>query len=266
MATDRADQVIGDVLQRLRQAIVENDVTYDEYRILTQWLIDVGRAGEWPLFLDVFIESGVEQHVYRDRRGSQGTILGPYHLPDSPVLDVPYELPRRPDEPGDRLVFSGRVLDSEGQPLAGAMLDIWQADAQGLYSGFAPEVPEGNLRGRVIADDQGRYQVRTIVPAPYTIPHDGPTGRMIAAAGWHPWRPAHIHLIVSADGREALTTQLYPNFSDYLDSDVAGAVKDALIVHPERRERDPDLGADGAHLYFENDFTLAAARTPSAVG
>jgi catechol 1,2-dioxygenase len=264
--TNRADQVIGDVLGRLRRAIVDNDVTYDEYKILTRWLIDVGRAGEWPLFLDVFIESAVEQHVYRDRRGSRGTILGPYHLPDSPVLDFPYELPRRPDEPGDRLVFSGRVLDPDGEPLPGAMLDIWQADARGLYSGFAPEVPDGNLRGKVIADDEGRYQVRTIVPAPYTIPHDGPTGRMIAAAGWHPWRPAHIHLIVSADGHEALTTQLYPDFSDYLDSDVASAVKDALIVHPQPRERDPDLGTDTAHLYFEYDFTLAPARSPSVVG
>ena len=264
--TARADQVIGDVLGRLRQAIVDNDMTYEEYRILTRWLIDVGKAGEWPLFLDVFIESAVEQHVYRERRGSHGTILGPYHLLDSPVLEFPYELPRRPDERGERLVFEGRVLDSDGEPLSGATLDIWQADADGLYSGFAPDVPEGNLRGKVVTGDDGRYQVRTIVPAPYTIPHDGPTGRLIAAAGWHPWRPAHIHLVISADGHEALTTQLYPDFTDYLDSDVASAVKDELIFHPVRRERDPDLGADVPHLHFQYDFTLAPARAASAVG
>jgi catechol 1,2-dioxygenase len=262
---NRADQVIGDMLTRIREAIVDNDITYDEYQAAKQWLIDVGEAGEWPLFLDVFIESVVEQQVYRDRDGSHGTILGPFHLPDAPVLDAPFELPRRPDERGDRLVVTGRVVDRDGEPLAGAEVDVWQADAEGLYSGFAPGVPEGNLRGRVITDDEGRYQFRTIVPAPYTIPHDGPTGQLIAAAGWHPWRPAHLHAIVSAENHEALTTQLYIDSSDYLDDDVAGAVKDSLIVHPEPRDHDPDTGEDAPHLHFEYDFTLAPARTPSAV-
>jgi catechol 1,2-dioxygenase len=254
---NRADQVIGDVLKRIHEAIVENDVTYDEYQAVKQWLIDVGEAGEWPLFLDVFVESGVEQQVYRDRDGSQGTILGPYHLPDAPVLDAPYELPMRPDEKGDRLVFRGRVVDHEGNPLAGAVLDVWHADADGLYSGFAPDVPEGILRGKVIAGEDGSYEVRSIVPAPYTIPHDGPTGRMISVADWHPWRPAHIHLIVSADGHEALTTQLYIDSSDYLDDDVASAVKPELIVHPAPSEEDPDV------LAFEYDFALAPARQPA---
>jgi catechol 1,2-dioxygenase len=254
---NRADQVIGDVLNRIHEAIVDNDVTYEEYQTVKQWLIDVGEAGEWPLFLDVFVESAVEQQVYREREGSQGTILGPYHLPDAPVLDAPYELPRRPDEAGDRLVFRGRVVDHEGTPLAGAVLDVWHADADGLYSGFAPGVPDGILRGKVVAGDDGRYEVRTIVPAPYTIPHDGPTGRMIATAGWHPWRPAHIHVIVSADGHEALTTQLYIDSSDYLDDDVASAVKPELIVHPTPSGDDPEL------LEFEYDFALAPARTPA---
>jgi catechol 1,2-dioxygenase len=195
--------------------------------------------------------------VYRDREGSQGTILGPYHLPDAPVLDAPYELPRREDEAGDRMHFSGRVVDHEGNPLAGAVLDVWHADAEGLYSGFDPSLPEGILRGKVIADDEGRYEVRSIVPAPYTIPHDGPTGKMIAAAGWHPWRPAHIHLIVSADGYEALTTQLYIDSSDYLDDDVASAVKDNLVVHLE--PKDDESGV----MHFDYDFALAPARTPA---
>jgi catechol 1,2-dioxygenase len=253
---NRADQVIGDLLRRIHEVIVEHDVTYDEYQAVKQWLIDVGEAGEWPLFLDVFVESAVEQQVYRDREGSQGTILGPYHLPDAPVLEAPYELPMRPDEKGDPLEFSGRVVDHEGRPLAGAVLDIWHADADGLYSGFS-DIPEGILRGKAITDDEGRYTVRSIVPAPYTIPHDGPTGKMIAAAGWHPWRPAHIHAIVSADGYEALTTQLYIDSSDYLDDDVAGAVKPELIVHPRPKDDEP------GRLHFEYDFALSPARQPA---
>jgi catechol 1,2-dioxygenase len=256
--TARADLLIGDLLARLHAAIAEHDVTYEEFQTAKQWLIDVGEAGEWPLFLDVFVEHAVETQVFETRRGTQGTILGPYHLPDAPVLDAPFELPRRPDESGDRVVFSGRVTGEDGSPLPGAELDVWHADAKGLYSGFDPSLPEGILRGKVLTDADGRYEVRTIVPAPYTIPEDGPTGAMVHAAGWSPWRPAHIHLIVSADGHEPLVTQLYIDSSDYLDSDVASAVKDALIVHPR-----PQEGTD--ELAFTYDFTLARDRQPAAV-
>ena len=117
--TARADMLIGDLLARLHAAIHEHDVTYEEFQAAKQWLIDVGAAGEWPLFLDVFVEHAVEQQVFGNRRGSQGTILGPYHLPDAPLLDAPFELPARPDEEGDRVVFTGRVTGEDGEPLAG---------------------------------------------------------------------------------------------------------------------------------------------------
>ena len=232
--SDRANQLITDILRRIHEAIVENDVTYEEYQAAKQWFIDVGEAGEWPLFGDVYIEHVVEEQAFGNREGSQGTILGPFHLPDAPLLDAPFELPHRPDEPGDRTRVTGRVTDVDGKPLADANLDIWQADAEGRYSGFMPGPPEGNLRGQVRTDADGRYEYVTVIPGPYTIPLDGPTGKMTAAAGWSPWRPAHIHLIVSAEGYEPLVTQLFIDTSDYLDDDVASAVKPELIVHPER--------------------------------
>ena len=129
--SERANQLISDILRRIHEAIVENDVTYEEYQAAKQWFIDVGEAGEWPLFGDVYIEHVVEKHAFGDRAGSQGTILGPFHLPDAPVLEAPYELPHRPDEQGDRTVVTGRVTDTDGNPLAGANLDVWQADADG---------------------------------------------------------------------------------------------------------------------------------------
>jgi catechol 1,2-dioxygenase len=255
--SERANQLITDILRRIHEAIVENDVTYEEYQTAKQWFVDAGEAGEWPLFGDVYIEHVVEEHVFGNRAGSQGTILGPFHLPDAPILEAPYELPHRPDEQGDRTLLAGRVIDVEGNPLPGAKLDVWQADAEGRYSGFMPGPPEGNLRGQVLAGEDGRYEVRTVVPGPYTIPLDGPTGRMTAAAGWSPWRPAHIHLIVSADEFEPLVTQLFVDSSDYLHDDVASAVKDELIVHP-------DPTGDGGYK-IEYDFALAPAKTPSAV-
>jgi catechol 1,2-dioxygenase len=255
--SDRANQLISDILRRIHEAIVENDITYEEYQAAKQWFIDVGQAGEWPLFGDVYIEHVVEEHAFANREGSQGTILGPFHVPDAPVLDAPFELPHRPAEPGDRTVFSGRVTDPDGRPIAGANLDVWQADSEGRYSGFMPGPPEGNLRGQVRTDADGRYEVRTVIPGPYTIPLDGPTGKMTAAAGWSPWRPAHIHLIVSAEGHEPLVTQLFIDSSDYLDSDVASAVKPELIVHPTPKEDEPGV------FQFEYDFALAPARTPA---
>jgi len=255
--SDRANQIISDILRRIHEAIVENDITYEEYQAAKQWFIDVGEAGEWPLFGDVYIEHVVEEQAFGNRAGSQGTILGPFHLPDAPVLDAPFELPHRADEPGDRTKFSGRVTDVDGTPIAGANLDVWQADAEGRYSGFMPGPPEGNLRGQVRTDADGRYEVRTVVPGPYTIPLDGPTGKMTAAAEWSPWRPAHIHLIVSAEGREPLVTQLFIDTSDHLHDDVASAVKDELIVHPAPSADEAGL------LEFEYDFALAPARTPA---
>jgi catechol 1,2-dioxygenase len=253
--SNRSDEIVGDMLRRIHEAIVEHDVTYDEFQTAKQWLIDVGESGEWPLFLDVFVESAVEQNAFRDRKGSQGTILGPFHLPDAPVLDAPFELPRRPDEVGDPLLMTGQVLDSDGQPIAGAELDVWQADASGQYSGFSPSLPESILRGKVITGEDGRYEVRTVSPGPYTIPLDGPCGRLCKAADWSPWRPAHMHLIVSADGYEPLTTQIFFDDTDYLDNDVAQAVKDELIVRPRPGE--------SGELIVDYDFRLAPAAVPA---
>ena len=251
--SDRANLLISDILRRIHEAIVEHDISYEEYQAAKQWLTDVGEAGEWPLFGDVYIEHVVEEQAFGNRAGSQGTILGPFHVPDAPLLDAPFELPHRADEPGDRTHVSGRVTDADGKPLADANLDVWQADAEGRYSGFMPGPPAGNLRGQVRSDADGRYEFITMIPGPYTIPLDGPTGKMTAAAGWSPWRPAHIHLIVSAEGYEPLVTQLFIDTSDYLDSDVASAVKPELIVHPE-----PKGDGELALIY---DFALAPART-----
>ena len=168
----------------------------------------------------------------RTQQGTKGSILGPYYLPDQVRLSSPATLPQRPDEQGITLRFSGEVRSTDGTPLAGAELDVWQADEQGYYSGFAPHLPPGNLRGVVITDDQGHFEISTIQPAPYRIPTDGPTGNLIEAAGWHPWRPAHLHLLVRAPGHRTITTQLYFAGGRWLDSDVASSTKPELVLDP----------------------------------
>jgi catechol 1,2-dioxygenase len=246
----RVAELATEVLAAIHDVIRCHELTYAEYDALKAWLIKVGQDGEWPLFLDVFIEHAVEEVVNADRPGSKGSILGPFYVPGAPRSDGEITLPMRPDEPGEPLVFRGQVRSSDGTPLPGAQVDVWQADSLGFYGQFAPGIPEWNLRGVVIADAEGMITIRTIQPAPYQIPHDGATGQLIAAAGWHAWRPAHLHFLVAADGHEQLTTQLYFAGGEYNTSDVASAVKPELILHPK-------LAEDGQGNEVVYDFVLA---------
>lgn len=229
---ERVSAVVTAVLQGVHEAIRSHQVTYPEFQAAKAWLMEVGEVGEWPLFMDVFVEHVVEEVAASSQQGTKGTIEGPYYLSDQVRLPSACELPHRPDEKGDALVLSGQVRDLDGTPLGGAEVDIWHADADGYYSGFAPGVPSGNLRGVVVTDSEGRFEIRTVQPAPYQIPTDGPTGKLIEAAGWHPWRPAHLHLMVRADGHRTITTQLYFAGGEWLDSDVAEATKPELILDP----------------------------------
>ncbi|WP_448616495.1 catechol 1,2-dioxygenase [Modestobacter sp. URMC 112] len=249
--SERVSAVVSAVLTGVHQAIREHDVTYSEFQAAKAWMIEVGEGGEWPLFLDVFVEHVVEEVAARTQAGTKGSILGPYYLPGQERLTAQATLPMRDDEQGTPLVFAGQVRDVDGAPLAGAEVDIWQADHEGYYSGFAPHIPDGNLRGVVVTDAEGRFEIRTIQPAPYQIPTDGPTGELITAAGWHPWRPAHLHLLVRATGHRTITTQLYFAGGEWLDSDVAEATKPELVLDPREQ-------GDGSNA-VTYDFVLEAA-------
>ncbi|MDH6676001.1 catechol 1,2-dioxygenase [Rhodococcus sp. LBL1] len=252
---ERAAAIYRDVLGALGEIIHRHEVTYDEYRVLKQWMIDVGEYGEWPLWLDVFVEHQVEDVNYSRNglAGTKGSIEGPYYVPNAPELPAVCALPmREQDRRATSLVFSGQVTDLDGNGLAGATVELWHADEDGLYSQFAPNIPEWNLRGTIVCDDEGRYEITTIQPAPYQIPHDGPTGWFIESHGGHPWRPAHLHLMVKAPGRESVTTQLYFRDGEWVETDVATAVKPELVLDPVR-------GADGVNR-VTYDFALDPAR------
>lgn len=134
----------------------------------------------------------------------------------------------------------------------GATVDIWHCDDDGYYAQFAPGLPEWNLRGRITAGGDGRFWIRTIQPAPYQIPTDGATGALIRAADWHAWRPAHLHMKVSAPGYQVITTQLYFPDDPHNDDDIAMAVKAELML-------DPRPAADGHGVDVEYDYVLDPA-------
>ena len=166
----RVSLLATEVLSAVHDTIRKHQVTYAEYDALTNWLIQVGEDGEWPLFLDVWVEHVVEEVNSAEREGSKGTIEGPYYVPGAPEFQGAADMPMRDDEPGTPFVFEGQVRGLDGKPLAGAKVEMWHADAVGFYSQFAPGIPDWNLRATVVADDEGRYRFNTVRPATRSRP------------------------------------------------------------------------------------------------
>jgi catechol 1,2-dioxygenase len=230
-APERVDALAREVLTAVHNTIRRYRVTYDEYNALKAWMIQVGQDGEWPLFLDVWVEHVVEAVNTAHREGNKGSIEGPYYAPGAPECGAVGTIPMRDREAGTPLVWDGSIVSTDGTPLQGA-IELWHADSDGFYSQFAPGIPEWNLRGTFSTGPDGRFTITTIRPAPYQIPTDGSCGKLITAAGWHAWRPAHLHVKVSAPGHELLTAQLYFPGDPHNGDDIASAVKPELMLSP----------------------------------
>jgi catechol 1,2-dioxygenase len=238
MNNDRVIEVVEDLEQTLLEFIRKHGITHDEYRKATDLIVASIKGGEESLLFDVFFEAEATDVGNADRVGSPAAIEG---------------------------AFRGRVSSTEGEPLGGAELDLWQADADGLYSSIHPGIPEWNLRGRFSSGDDGTFEVRTILPPPYEIPKDGPTGTVLGALGRHFFRPAHLHLKVRHPGFEELTSQLYFADGDYLTSDVANAVRDGLVVGLVPRDGQDGPGDGRSWLEATYDFQLEPARVAAPV-
>src|SRR5689334_7151332 len=191
------------------------------------------------------------------------TVFGPFHRLGAPELPAGGNIAPR-DKTGSPTLVSGRVLDLDGQPIQGALLDVWQTQSSGLYDSQDEGLDgELHMRGRFHTDGEGRYLIRTVLPVNYPIPSDGPVGAMLRATGRHPWRPAHIHFVVSADGYEPVTTHIFDRRDEYLASDAVFAVKESLICDFVQHDG-PDadaarLGIAGPYLTAAFDFRLTPA-------
>jgi catechol 1,2-dioxygenase len=242
-ANPRLNEVFDDLVATLKGFIRKHRIRYDEYHRALELLSEAGDTKEIPLLMDVFLEMTVNDVTYADRPGTEATVEGPFYAPGAPMLKPPFVLPHRANEPGDVLLFSGTVRSTDGAPLSGAVVDIWQSDAEGQYSHF--NIPEAkapfNLRGKLTTDQNGKFEVQTWVPSSYQIPIAGPTGALLTKLGRHAWRPAHLHLKVSHEGHETLTTQIFLQDDPWIDSDVVGAVKGSLIVGLTKHEDPSDL-------------------------
>lgn len=168
-------------------------------------------------------------------------MLGPFHMVTSPTRTLGDDIAL--DGKGTPCLVSGHVTGPDGEPLAGSTVDVWQTNEDGFYDVQQPdEQPAGNLRGIFTTDDEGRFRFRSVVPRYYPIPDDGPVGRLLAATARHPYRPAHLHFIASAEGHRSVTTHVFVADSPYLDSDAVFGVKDSLVREVSEVD-DPELAA-----------------------
>src|SRR5438132_13377639 len=254
----RLRRIMFGLVKQLHAFVKEVEVTEAEWFQAIEILTEAGRMcsdkrQEFILFSDTLgVSMVVDLLDHRKPEGAtESTVFGPFHRLGAPEMAPGGNIAHR-DKTGTPTLVSGRVLDLDGKPIAGAVLDVWQAQSSGLYD--SPDQGLGgelHMRGKFHSDAEGSYLIRTVLPVNYPIPSDGPVGAMLRATGRHPWRPAHIHFVVSADGYDPVTTHIFDRTDEYLGSDAVFAVNDSLICDFVRHDRP---GGEAARLGIEPPF------------
>jgi hydroxyquinol 1,2-dioxygenase len=232
----RLRELLASLVRHLHAFVRDTEPTIAEWERAIDFLTATGHKcdserQEFILLSDVLGISMLVETINNRTTNTttESTVLGPFHMVASPsrALGDTIDLVGT----GPQCLLAGQVLSADGTPLPGAVLDVWQANDQGFYDVQQPGVqPAGNGRGLFTADQDGRYWFRTIVPTHYPIPTDGPVGTLLEATKRHPYRPAHIHFIVTAPGHRPLTTHIFVAGSAYIESDAVFAVKKSLIT------------------------------------
>lgn len=263
----RTAELMTALVRHLHAFAREVRLTEDEWAAATEWLAATGQISdekrqEFILASDVLgLSSLVVQLNNRfSDVATPATVLGPFHIDGSPAAAYGFDM--SDGIPGTPLFITGTVRDTEGKPISGAILDVWQADADGNYESQIPEIDEARLRAKYQAREDGTYCVRTIAPLGYSVPMDGPVGDLLKQTDISHFRPAHVHFLLEEPGYRKLITHLFQAGADYLDSDVVFGTKDALIVAFEERPAGPapDGGTvDRPYLHASYDFVLQPA-------
>lgn len=248
----RLKDVLASFVRHLHAFIRDVEPSEEEWLTGIQFLTETGhkcdgRRQEYILLSDVLGATIlVDAITHRTPEGTtESSVLGPFYRAGAPAFARGASIAG--DTAGEPVRVFGRVIAQDGQAIEGATLDVWQTAPNGLYDVQDPDQPEFNLRGKFTTDRDGGYEFRTVKPVSYSIPDDGPVGKLLEALGRHTYRPAHIHFIVSADGYDPVVTQLFTAGDGYLDSDAVFGVKNSLVI-PYRRE-------NGGHV-VAYDFAL----------
>jgi catechol 1,2-dioxygenase len=250
-------------------------LTEAEFRQAAALLIEIGQAStdthnEMVLMAGSLGVSSLVCLLNNGQGGSTETsqsLLGPFWRLHAPRLENGASILRSPT-PGPALFMTGKVRDLEGAPIAGAEVDVWHSSPVGLYENQDAAQADMNLRGKFTTDEAGRFWFRSVKPAGYPIPTNGPVGRLLAAQGRHPFRPAHVHALIFKEGFKTLTSQVYADDDPNLETDVQFGVTRALIGSFRRHDgphpTEPDVGAPWYTLDFDFVMEPGQARLPLA--
>jgi catechol 1,2-dioxygenase len=244
----RVREVMTALIRHMHDFAREVNLTTAEYLAACDFVVRIGqmsdeRRNEAILASDIFgLESLVDfldQHAAANATPAStaeasditsSAILGPFWRENAPVLSNGASIIQGGIEGGELALVQGRVYGGDGQPIEGAIVNVWETAPNGLYEQQDPNQPDYNLRGAFRTDKEGRYAFRGIRPTEYPIPFDGPAGDLLQMMDRHPYRPAHIHFRVRAPGHQELVTQIFDRDNQYLENDSVFAVKDSLIV------------------------------------
>jgi hydroxyquinol 1,2-dioxygenase len=237
-ANPRLREIMTLIVRHVHAIVREAKITQDEWWQAIDFLTRAGKMcsenrQEFILLSDILGISMLVDAV--DNAGgpdlSESTVLGPFYNGQQRELSAGDSILLR-EEKGDPVEMRGQVTDSRGRPIANALVEVWQTAPNQLYDVQDENQPSGHLRASFRTDGAGTYRFQTIMPVSYPIPNDGPAGQLLAAMGRHPFRPAHIHFMISAPRFRKLVTHLFFEGDKYLESDAVFGVKRSLIVRP----------------------------------
>ena len=264
----RLKAVMTSLVQHLHAFAREVDLTEDEWFAGIRFLTEAGRITddkrqEFILLSDTLGLSTLVTALNHRKPAdcTEATVFGPFHVVGSPRYELGADVANGAE--GEPCYVRGRVLSIDGTPVPGAMLEVWQADALGKYDVQYVNGDAHRARGTLQADGEGRFHFKTIRAEAYPIPHDGPVGHMLEALGRHPWRPAHLHFLITAPGHERLVTHVFRDGDRYLDSDAVFGVRSSLVADwvEQPAGPTPDGGRSDVPFYIlDFDFVLAPAR------
>ncbi|MEO3476450.1 intradiol ring-cleavage dioxygenase [Phaeobacter sp. CAU 1743] len=263
---ERLAEVMAVVTKHLHAAVKEIEPTQEEWFEAIQFLTKVGHAcNDWRQEFILLSDSlGVSMLVdaINNRKpsgASESTVLGPFHVEDAPELPMGADICL--DQKGEPMLVKGRITGTDGQPIANAKIDVWQANDEGFYDVQQKGLqPDFNLRGVFRTGADGTYHFKGVKPKYYPIPDDGPVGQMLTQLGRHPYRPAHLHYILEADGFDTLITHIFDPDDPYIHSDAVFGVKESLLAKFDLIEDPARISAAGFDRpYYEvlHDFVLA---------
>ncbi|WP_299031005.1 intradiol ring-cleavage dioxygenase [uncultured Sulfitobacter sp.] len=264
----RLAEVMSAIIRHLHAAVKEIEPTQEEWLEAIKFLTATGQKcddwrQEYILLSDVLgVSMLVDAINNRKPTGvSESTVLGPFHVPDVPELPMGANICL--DGKGEPMLIKGRILNTDGAPIAGAKIDVWQTNDDGFYDVQQKGIqPDFNLRGVFRTGADGTYTFWGAKPRFYPIPDDGPVGKMLGDLGRHPYRPAHLHYILEAEGYETLVTHIFDPDDEYIHSDAVFGVKESLLAKfdlIEDPQRIKTEGTKGPFFEVIHDFVLAPA-------